>query len=109
VVYDTVLHCWASGSNISKDHGALIFRVKQPKKKNLAAFVGLFNPEDEGTMILGNQWPNNTHQLPEYSIYQQHICEDLRDHILVSVYKITWCTSHEDSTLNTHCHTIRVS
>ena len=52
--YDTVLHCWASGSNISKDYGAFIFRVQQPKKNNLATVVGLFNPEDEGTMILGN-------------------------------------------------------
>jgi len=50
-----MLHCWASGSNTSKDRGAFTFRVKQPKKKNLATFVGPFNPEDEGTMILGKQ------------------------------------------------------
>jgi hypothetical protein len=59
-----VLHCWASGSDALKDHGAFNFSVKQPRKKNLVTFVGLFSPEDEGTIILGNQWPNNTSSYP---------------------------------------------
>jgi len=42
--------------NTSKDNGAFIFTVQQPKNNNLATLIGLCNPEDEGTMILGNQW-----------------------------------------------------
>jgi len=42
---------WVSSPNVSRDHGAFVFRVKQAKKKKLLA---LLDPEDEGTMILCN-------------------------------------------------------
>jgi hypothetical protein len=105
--YDTVLHCWATGSKrmimVPLSSGS-----SSQRRIVWLLLLDYLTPKMKALWSLGTNGTNNTSSYPRILKLSATQLWGPQISQLVSIYKITWCPSCEDSTLNTHTTTASV-